>query len=378
MAAVLAAFLSFSSCLKEPALPARFSGTSLPSMAALSRSGGGEFSPEEQAAIEEHLQGVANFRAQVHTWRGAPTGEPMPAGEVIDKTEIAFNFYLGDVTRAFRHYESVEQELTVSGSESWTPAQIVAFYDGVKAIVQQALEGTSRKFHLLSLSYPQESGGNTVVRIVLHMGINPIEQLPGLSDDDLRWAPAPIGHTPNPPCSGAANDTIGARANAARGFYLGMNAGPSSGNQPRKGVVVSKIVYGVHQLFPLPYNPPIPYPQMYNIPTFGTSLQNLHYNSIAYGDSVPPWNCLTPQQVDNFISGNFALAQSGKQYVPPVKIITHFFDRPWVCTRVVHDVGNQGSGSSSKSKWQQHIVEHYFAVVALPTTPGETLPIHEM
>lgn len=220
MAAVLAAFLSFSSCLKEPALPARFSGTSLPSMAALSRSGSGEFSPEEQAAIEEHLQGVANFRAQVR-------------------------------------------------------------------------------------------------------------------------------------------------------------AGPSSGNQPRKGVVVSKIVYGVHQLFPLPYNAPIPYPQMYNIPTFGTSLQNLHYNSIAYGDSVPPWNCLTPQQVDNFISGNFALAQNGKQYVPPVKIITHFFDRPWVCTRVVHDVG--GSNSTDQgSKWQQHIVEHYFAVVALPTTPGETLPIREM
>jgi hypothetical protein len=310
-------------------------------------------------------------------------GASMPAAEAIEKTEIAFNLYQGNPTGMFAFYESVEQDLPVSASEHWTPAQVVAFYDAVKALAIQALAGsTNRRLHVLSLSNPQErEGGTTVVRLMLQVGVNPIEEPDNSALQNTRWAAAPKGYTHPTPCHGAADDVIGARANQRIGFYLGINAGPGTGNTPLPGKVISRIVYGVHQLFNTPYNPPLPFPKVYDISTFGTPLQSKHYNSIAYGGANPSWNCLSDSEINSLISANHIdLANNGKQYVPPVKIVfpphgPFFFERKLVCTRVRSDNDEK---LDHGLKYQEHITEHYFGLVAFFQIPAEPFPMNDM
>ncbi|MDW8229130.1 MAG: hypothetical protein RMJ33_04760, partial [Saprospiraceae bacterium] len=122
--------LGLNACHKDPTPLSRQTSTA----AITFRSEGGGYTPEQQAALDAHLQAIASFRAQVHAWRTEPTGASMPAAEAIEKTEIAFNLYQGNPTVPFEFYESIERDLAVSANENWTPAQVVAFYDTVKAI----------------------------------------------------------------------------------------------------------------------------------------------------------------------------------------------------------------------------------------------------
>lgn len=378
-AALLAAVFGLNACYKDPTPKAGNTAA----IAITLRSEGSGYTPEQQAALQAHLEAIANFRTQVHAWRNEPTGDPMPATEVIEKTEIAFNLYQGNPTVPFESYESIEQDLPVSANETWTPAQIVAFYDAVKAIAVQALAGsTHRRLHLLALSNPEEREGNsTVVHVMLQVGINPLEEPDNTPLQTTRWAAEPKGHTHPTPCSGAADNVIGARVNQRIGFYLPINEGPGTGNTPLPGRVVSRIVYGVHQLFNTPYNPPLPFPKVYDIATFGTDLQSKHYNSIAYGGNNPTWNCLTGDEINLLITANrIDLANNGKQYVPPVKIVFPnigplFFERKLVCIRVRSDYDGK---PEHNLKYQEHITEHYFGLVIFFELPPEPFPMNDM
>ncbi len=378
-AALLAAVLGLNACHKDPTPQ---TGNTTATSIAL-RSEGSGYTPEQQAALQAHLEAIANFRTQVHAWRNEPTGDPMPAAEVIEKTEIAFNLYQGNPTVPFESYESIEQDLPVSANETWTPAQIVDFYDAVKAIAVQALSSsTHRHLHVLVLSNPEEQeGGTTVVRLMLQVGINPLEEPDNAPLQTTRWAKAPKGYTHPTPCDGAADNVIGARVNQLIGFYLPINEGPETGNTPLPGRVVSRIVYGVHQLFNTPYNPPLPFPKVYDISTFGTNLQNKHYNSIAYGGHNPTWNCLTGDEINQLITANrIDLANNGKQYVPPVKIVFPnigplFFERKLVCTRVRAD---NDAKSEHGLIYQEHITKHYFGLVVFFELPPQPFPMNDM
>ncbi|MCS6930517.1 MAG: hypothetical protein NZM43_13600, partial [Saprospiraceae bacterium] len=309
-----------------------------------------------------------------------PTGASMPAAEAIEKTEIAFNLYQGNPTVPFEFYESIERDLAVSANENWTPAQVVAFYDTVKAIAVQAIGGsTNRRLHVLSLSNPEErEGGGVAVRVMLQVGINPVTEVGEPSQQITRWTKAPIGHTHPTPCDGEADNEIGRLANAFIGVYAAQNAPPGV---PLPGRAVTRIVWGVHKLFNKPYNPnpPLPFPKVYEIYTYGvTSLQSRHYNSIEYGGGNPPWNCLNNLAIIGFTGGNIFLGNSARTRpeVLMVKINGVSFERSLVCTRVRGFRGEEGVEGSEYMKYQEHLTEHYFGVLAfIDSVP---FPISEM
>ncbi len=295
----------------------------------------------------------------------------MAAEEVIGKTEMVFNLYQSHPAMGFEEYESYEHEIPVSSSAEWTPSQVVAFYDNVKYLAIQAVgSGANRKMHFLSLSNRYENEGNTVVRALIHVGINPTteepEELP--AHQTTRWAPEGIGYTNPTPCSGSASDVIGARVNLRLGIFQPINGGPGSGNdKPMKGKVISRIGWGYYKLYNVPYDPPIPYPLLYKIFTDETSFQSKHYNSVATNGSNPPWNCLTAGEISGLIIGNLQLGENAKQYVPPVKVGLALLNRELVATRVVPNIG--GEEPTSTTKYQEHITEHYFGVVNEVTIP---------
>lgn len=139
---------------------------------AVLRSEGNTFTQEEWAIVQAHLQSVENFRQQVHAWRSSPSGEGLPALEVVEKTEIAFNYYQGNPTVPFEAYEDIELPIPVSANTTWTPAQIVAFYDEVKARVQQVLSGEgNRQLNIIALTNPVTTDTGTVVWAIMQVGI---------------------------------------------------------------------------------------------------------------------------------------------------------------------------------------------------------------
>jgi hypothetical protein len=358
----MAVVLGLNACHKDPTLQ----GSSPATAAVAFRSEGDGYTPEQEAALQAHLEAIANFRTQVHAWRDEPTGDPMPAAEAIEKTEIAFNLYQGNPTGMFAFYESVEQDLPVSASEHWTPAQVVAFYDAVKALAIQALAGsTNRRLHVLSLSNPQErEGGTTVVRLMLQVGVNPIEEPDNSALQNTRWAAAPKGYTHPTPCDGAADDEVGRLANILIGVYGAQNAPPGT---PLPGRAVSRIVWGAHKLFSTPYNPPLPFPKVYQVSTYGTALQSRHYNSIEEGGGNPPWNCLSNIDIIRFVNDNIFLGNKARLEQPGVlmvKINGVSFERKLVCTRVVGAWGSENRDNNETLKYQEHITEHYFGVLA--------------
>ncbi len=342
------------------------------------RSEGGSYTEDEWESVEAHVQALADFRNQVIAWRNEPVGNSMAAEEVIGKTEMVFNLYQSHPAMGFEEYESYEHEIPVSSNAEWTPSQVVAFYDNVKSLAIQAVgSGANRKMHFLSLSNRYENEGNTVVRALIHVGVNPIEELEELSEDLVRWAAAPKGHTPVTPCTGAADDTIGSRVNGFLGVYYAKNSRPGTGNNPLPGRIVSRIVWGVHKLFPLPYDPPIPYPKMYDISTYNTPLQSWHYNSVTEDGTAPPWNCLDSASINFFFLRNIDMGNSaGLNYVPAIIINGVKTLRNVVCTRVR---GDQGGWTGSDTKWQEHIVEHYFGLVQIIVVEDrEEIRIDEM
>ena len=120
---LVAAFLGVTACNKD-ANPVPLDRAASTEWSVSSRSDGG-FNREEQAAINQHLLGIEAFRTLVGVWRTNGTTATMPAQEAVEKTEIAFNYNLGDATSIFGSYETVETKIGVSatplarGSASW-------------------------------------------------------------------------------------------------------------------------------------------------------------------------------------------------------------------------------------------------------------------
>lgn len=333
---------------------------------------------EEAAAIEAHVKGISSFRDQVHEWRKNPRGSDMSALDVVEKTEIAFNMFLGQPTTAFEAYEWIEEDIVVDASEVWSPATVVTFFDAVKELVYGNVDRESRTIFIISLGDPVRSDVGSSVRVNLHVGINPLSEVGRYAfHEGTRWGLAPIGFTNPTPCGGAANTDIGAAANQQIGVYNAVNAGPGSGgNVPLPGKIVSRIVFGDHSLFGFTFPQGTNYPQVYNIATWGTPLQAFHYNDISVPVGNPDWNCLTNVELIGFGFGNLALADNGAQFVPPVLLGAFSIPRILVCTGVGAFAGfAQTPGVPPISvKFQDHATRHYFGLVS-EFAPG---PIDDM
>jgi len=168
----------------------------------------------EAAAVKARVEEIIAFRDAVHQWRVNPAGNSMSALDAIEKTEIAFNLFLGQPTKAFESYEWIEQDIAVGASANWSPTAIATFFDAVKALVSEKLNGGNRAVFIISLGNPSVSDVVSKVRVNLHMGINPLDKVePYAFHDGTRWGKAPIGFTDPTPCGGAANTDIGAAAN---------------------------------------------------------------------------------------------------------------------------------------------------------------------
>ncbi|MCS6930212.1 MAG: hypothetical protein NZM43_12055 [Saprospiraceae bacterium] len=337
LVALLIALLSFNACQKDsPAL----SEKSLSSIGVSPRSEGNTFTQAEWAAVLAHLDGIDSFRQQVHAWRSNPSGEGLPALEVVEKTEIAFNYYQGNPTVPFESYEDIEQRLPVSANATWTPAQVVAFYDGVKSLLQQALAGSGvRKLNVLALTNPVVTDTGTAVWVIMQVGINPMSNyVPGAvfeGLEDVRWAPATEGFTQPTSCSGAANVLIGSEVNRRLAVFQPINAGPGSGgNMPLPGRIVTRISFGEHNVLGFEFPQGTDYPREYTVATWNTLLQNLHYNSIGFGGNNPPKNCLLPSELEFFTNGNLELANDGRQRLQPDPPGPFYNRRRVVCTGV--------------------------------------------
>jgi hypothetical protein len=316
---------------------------------------------------------VESFRQQVHAWRSNPEGEGLPALTVVEKTEIAFNYYQGNPTVPFEAYEDSEQPLTVSADATWTPAQVVAFYDGVKSLLQQALSGSgNRQLNIIALTNPVTTDAETKVWVILQVGINPMENyvpeavFEGLPE--IRWAKAPRGFTDPTPCSGAANDIIGAEANQQIAVFQPINAGPGSGgNTPLPGRIVSRISFGEHNLFGFAFPQGTPYPREYTVATWGTDLQLKHYNSIGLNGNNPDKNCLSVSEMIQLTFGNLDLAEDGRQRLTPSPPGPFYNRRRVVCTAVGSFAGDAGipveGADEIPIKYQEHATRHYFGVV---------------
>lgn len=366
--ALLIALLSLNACYKDsPVLGERMTkGTG-----AVLRSEGNTFTQEEWAIVQAHLQSVENFRQQVHAWRSSPSGEGLPALEVVEKTEIAFNYYQGNPTVPFEAYEDIELPIPVSANTTWTPAQIVAFYDEVKARVQQVLSGEgNRQLNIIALTNPVTTDTGTVVWAIMQVGIQPLTNyVPGAMLEglpEIRWAPEPFGFTNPTPCSGAANRIIGAEANRRIAVFQPINAGPGSGgNTPLPGRIVSRISFGEHNLFGFAFPQGTPFPREYTVATWGTDLQLKHYNSIGFNGNVPDKNCLSVPEMIQLTFGNLDLAEDGQKRLTPLPPGPFYSRRRVVCTGVGAFAGQANTPGTNEIQinYQEHATRHYFGVV---------------
>ncbi len=361
----LAAFLGITACNKEadPISPDVVTSTE---RSVNSREGG--FTREEKAAIEQHLQRIEGFRNLVGSWRTNGTTATMPAQEAVEKTEIAFNYNLGDVTSIFQSYETVETKIMVSATSStWSGSNVVGFFDAVKGQVKAQLDaGPNRTLRLLSLGTPTLVGSEYQVEILIMTGINKLTSLPTAPPDDTRWTLAPLGFTPITTCAGSANSIIGAFANGEIGVYQPINAGPGSGgNTPLPGKVVSNIMRGEHNLFgatfPSGTNYPLAYP---SVATYQTGKQAWHYNDVAIAPNIPTFNCLSPTQLFNYYKGNIKLGQSMLSVVPKVQLGFFQIPRVLVATAVGAFVGQANLPSSPIiANYQEHPTRHFYGLV---------------
>jgi hypothetical protein len=342
---------------------------------------------EETAAIAQHLHEIQSFRTKVAGWRTQTTSETLPAEEVAQKTEVAFNYNLGDPISVFESYATSETKISVAASSGvWSSGTIVAFYDAVKAKVKTELEGgPNRTLRLLSLGIPTQKDGGYEVDIFVMTGVNKVDGPPAdITHDGTRWTGGTFGFIANTPCGASANNDIGAAANNQIGFYQPINAGPGSGGNTQVRVV-SFITQGEHNLFgagfPSGTNFPTAYPP---VSTIGTFKQVLHYNSIAFDPNLPPLNCLSNFQLINYTFGNIQLGSSMLP-VPPLQLGTSVFPRVLVATVVAASADRCRIPSASGDidiNVQEHPTRHFYAVLGRPVVVDDgavcCVPIEEM
>jgi hypothetical protein len=356
--------IGFVACNKDSTSP------QYPQAALLAATGRSEeptpYTAEEQAALNEHIEMIQAFKNDVIGWRTNPSGAILPAEEVIEKTEIVFNLNLGKPYVPFQTYKTSEYSVTVSSDVNWNTQTIVAFYGSIKTFMADALAGETNSLVTLSIESPNADHEVKVTIISGDTEINPSEIDHLDSESDIRWTNAPFGYTDPTPCGGSANDQIAGLANRLFAVYTGTNSGPvNTGNTPVPGKIVSRIVFGDHNLFGAQYPQSGGLQRVYSIATYGTPLESAHYNSVAF--SAPPWNCLLFSSVRDFGTiGNPLLAANGRQYVP--KVIygpkNLGFNRRVVCTVALANIGQTVLvGGSVNILFQEHATRHFFGVV---------------
>lgn len=333
-----------------------------------SSDGDSNLSEDEMTAIRSHVAEIKTFRDQVKSWSANGANESMPSIDAIEKTEIAFNLFLGRPNTVFSHYHQIEKAIKVSDNDEWSAQEIVQFYEEVKELVVRSVNNVDNFLHIISISNAIDGDNGKVVGVFLSVGEAPVDVVEAYQfHDGTRWTFADRGFTDPTPCGGAANFDIGAAANQQIGIYQPINAGPGSGgNTPLPGNVVSRIVYGDHSYVLSNFPQGTPFPRVYDITTRGTALSALHYNSEALPPTVPPFNCLTNVQLINFTFGNLQLANNGSQFVPPAQVGPFSFPRSLLCTAVGSLAINAGIPAGDVDQpilVQDHPTRHYFGVV---------------
>lgn len=367
--------IGFTSCQKELQISDDQNSLNLSSRS----SDTNELSEAEIESLKNHVFEIKNFREKIHLMKESSSNENMDALNVIEKTEIAFNLYLGKPTTVFSEYHSINKSIKVSANTIWEVNEIVKFYEDVKEFVVETINNQESFLHIMSLTNPIETEDGLIVEAFISVGKNPINEVNEFAfHDGTRWTNAPRGFTNPTPCGGAANFDIGAAANQQIGIYQPINAGPGSGgNTPLSGKIVSRIVYGDHSYVVSNFPQGTPFPKVYDIVTRGTGLSSLHYNSEAVAPNVPDWNCLSNIELINLTFGNLQLATNGLQFVPPVQIGSFSFPRRLVCTAVGSLAADAGIPAAPPIneipiKFQDHPTRHYFGRVVNKVVFEET------
>lgn len=179
-----------------------------------SSDGDSNLSEDEMTAIRSHVAEIKTFRDQVKSWSANGANESMPSIDAIEKTEIAFNLFLGRPNTVFSHYHQIEKAIKVSDNDEWSAQEIVQFYEEVKELVVRSVNNVDNFLHIISISNAIDGDNGKVVGVFLSVGEAPVDVVEAYQfHDGTRWTFADRGFTDPTPCGGAANFDIGAAAN---------------------------------------------------------------------------------------------------------------------------------------------------------------------